>query len=121
MTTIDLGSKPLSDSAIKPANPSKVYYPSFHVSGADDLSDLPSGEFTATITGKVSSVTKSTRDGKTVWSCEIEVRDITPDGSGKDSGDGLNDAIDKIAKKKSTDAYEEDSEAPETNQEEMDE
>ncbi len=96
--TIDLGKKYGEEmAASKPMDSKKVSYPTLYISGVDDLSGIE-GEFTFTAKGKVVSCTESTRDGKTNYSCELEVHSITPQGKAKkDSGESLDEAMDTIA------------------------
>lgn len=113
MPKIDLGKKydAKKDSCctIEPAGlEGKISYPTVYVSDIDGLDTLPDGEFTFKGTGKVVSITESTRNGKYHCSCEIEIQDITPDSTkqkpGKSTEESLDDALDTVAKKKADDA-----------------
>lgn len=99
---IDLGSKPEVVSDVKIKNEPSVYYPSLHINASESL-DMPD-EGIAQIKYRLGSVTKTTRDGKTRYSCDLEILGIKPVGEKKKGG--LSEAIDSIAAKK----YSEDSE-----------
>lgn len=87
--TIDLGSKPKTPSATMVQDKvSKVYYPSFYISGVSGAS-FPLGKISFTATGEVVSCKK---DG-----CEIEIQSITPTSAPKkDAGEGLDEALNGI-------------------------
>jgi len=96
---IDLGKKSDHSMMAMPKeseDDSKVYYPSLYISGVK-VSLPESGEITLKF--KKLSETKSTCDGKTDYSVELEVQEIcevesTEDETKEDSGD----ALDKLAK-----------------------
>ena len=131
---IDLGreckvsSCKLTTSNSKPSGKKKIVYPTLYISGCEHDMNMPMGEFTATIKGKV--VSMSCRDvgkdgdeddsepGPDIdHSCEIEVHCIKvidcgeKKKEGKSSEESLNDAFDKISK----------GEAPDSEEESMDE
>lgn len=66
----------------------KISYPCLYVTGLS----LPTGEFTATIKGRVVGC-REPSNGES--SCEIEVHEMS-----KPSGGGLKEALDGLAKKK---------------------
>lgn len=80
----------------------KKSYPTLYISGVKGL-DLSTGEISGCFKGKVVSVSErsSTRDGKTTedYSCEIEFHGLSVDDSEAKEG-GLEEAIEKISKKK---------------------
>lgn len=117
--TIDLGTKsgggpsPCGhpEVADKKKEPS-VHYPTFYVSGVKALHELPD-EFEGTATFKIVSRTESQRSGQPEsYSCEVEVRNISPSVSSKrtkkeDAESGLDKALSKIEKKKTVTSYDE--------------
>jgi len=115
MKTIDLGkTHGTGPSEVKTTTDSKKpYYPSFYISDIAGAVDLPTGEFEFHAKGRV--VIKSTResgDGGKTTSIEIEVHEITPDGSTskkekKDAVDSLDEEFGAIEKKKQETAGEE--------------
>lgn len=112
MATIDLGKTPGDMKDSPPTKDSKKpYYPSVYITDIQGADDLPTGEFSFSAKGKV--VSKSIREnsnGKKTTSIEIEVHEITPDKS-EDSGDSLDKALTKVAKKKQESAADETDEA----------
>lgn len=106
--TIDLGKTFESLPDLEAADPKEASYPTFFVGGVDGIENLPDGDFDFSGKGRVSSCKEVTdRTGKKVYSCEIEVYEITPEDGGKsptpkkDSGDMLSAKMDEIAQKKS--------------------
>lgn len=110
---IDLGSKPGESSKLAVAETvSEPYYPSFHYDGDKPL-DLPK-KGKMVIEYVVRSETESTRDGgKEQYSCTIDVKKIvSAEGSdkpspGKSYTKDTEDALDKLAKKRSDEEDEE--------------
>jgi hypothetical protein len=79
----------------------RISYPTIYISGVTGL-DLPTGEITFTAKGRVVSITDRKADGKgSDFSCEIEVHSIKAE-SGEGAEGGLEEAIEKIAKKKAS-------------------
>lgn len=112
MPTINLGRKPSEPSALSAKEPeSKEYFPSIYLSeSSKEVNGLPEGEFSFSGKGKVVSRTESTTNGKTRYSCEIEIHEITPEGKAKDSDKSLDDSLTEIESKKMDDGSEEDDE-----------
>lgn len=100
---MDLGKKysPMATVEAKPKKEPKIHYPSCYVSDVEGL-DVEDGD-DVVLKGKVTSCTTTSRDGKTSYSCEIEVNGLKVDGKSlkADSGAGLDSALDKIEEKKS--------------------
>jgi hypothetical protein len=96
---VDLGSKPEKHEPIKASKSPSVYYPTLHISGSGEV-DLTEGA-SVTIKGTVKRSTKTTANGKTTYSYEIECQKMSCEScESEDEGDGLEKAMDKIAKKK---------------------
>jgi len=85
-----------------------MHYPSLYVS---DLKE-PLGvgkEGTAKVSFKILSATKTTRNGKTKYSYEIEVREFSPSGSSKKSeADVLDEIRDEVVSKSMEEEEEDD-------------
>jgi hypothetical protein len=93
---IDLGREDscCAPACCEPTKPEKrIYYPTLYIDGVS----FPTGEFTATIKGRVIGC-REPSNGKA--SCEIEVHSIS-EPSGKSGG--LEAALDNISKKKNED------------------
>lgn len=97
---IDLGMKAKSPGMPYPERTTedsdKVHYPSIYLNGVE--TDLPDGG-EITIKFKKLSETKSTRDGKTDFSCELEIHEIVSvkaSSKKKASRDESEDALDKL-------------------------
>lgn len=76
---------------------SKVYYPSVYISGNVGC-DLEAGD-EVLISGVVTGCTKTTRDGKTTYSCDVECRGIKVSGLSSKK-DGLDFALSEIEKER---------------------
>ena len=84
-------------SRLNDGSDSKVYYPSVYISGNGNL-DLEDGD-DVLIRGIVIGCTKTTRDGKTTYSCDVECRGIKNSESSS-KREGLDLALSEIEKER---------------------
>lgn len=104
---IDLG-KPSKLMESKPAEPTKdrVYYPSTYITSEKPIKLPEEGEAVIRFRKKSSSE-NTDEDGKTSYSCSIDILGIKPVNNGGDTMKGLSAALDERAAKKASD-YEKD-------------
>lgn len=98
--------KPASKSSKK--GEKRINYPTLYLSGVN--LGVGTGEFEFSGKGKVVSVSERTRDGKTEYSCEIEVHAMSVDGGEASKEDGLEGALKDIASKKTKSSKDEEGE-----------
>lgn len=96
---IDLGKTSDLKSFPEKTGKNKKYYPSIYISGVPGL-EVEVGDITFLAKGKVVSCTETKRNGEDAsYSCEIELHGI--DVKEYDASDDIDEAMDKISKKKS--------------------